>query len=111
MTRLRSLSAFFPAYNEEKNVPAMVERLTAVLPPVSDDYEIVVVNDGSSDGTAAVADALAAADPHVRVVHHPVNRGYGGALKSGFTAGRKEYVFFTDGDGQFDVGEIGRLLP
>jgi glycosyltransferase involved in cell wall biosynthesis len=111
MDRLPSISAFFPAFNEEQNVPAMVERLTAVLPRVSDDYEIIVVNDGSADRTGAVADALAAADRHVRVIHHPVNRGYGGALKSGFAGARKEYVFFTDGDGQFDVAEIERLIP
>jgi glycosyltransferase involved in cell wall biosynthesis len=89
----------------------MVERLTAVLPRIADDYEIIVVNDGSADRTGAVADELAAADPHVRAVHHPVNRGYGGALQSGFAASRNAYVFFTDGDGQFDVGEIERLLP
>jgi glycosyltransferase involved in cell wall biosynthesis len=111
MARLPSLSAFFPAYNEEQNVPVMVERLTAVLPRVADDYEIIVVDDGSTDRTGAVADELAARDPHVRVVHHPVNRGYGGALQSGFASSRKAYVFFTDGDGQFDVGEIERLLP
>lgn len=109
--RLPSLSAFFPAYNEERNVPVMVERLTAVLPTVADDYEIIIVDDGSADATGAVADRLAAADPHVRVVHHPVNRGYGGALQSGFAASRKAYVFFTDGDGQFDVSEISLLLP
>ncbi len=111
MNRLPSLSAFFPAYNEEQNVGAMVARLTEVLPRFTDDHEIIVVNDGSADGTGRVADGLAAADPRVRVVHHPVNRGYGGALKSGFAASRKEYVFFTDGDGQFDVAEIERLLP
>jgi len=111
VARLSSISAFFPAYNEEANVTAMVERLTAVLPQVADDYEIIVVNDGSQDRTAEIADGLAAADPRVRVVHHPQNRGYGGALKSGFAAARKAYVFFTDGDGQFDVGEIARLLP
>ncbi len=92
-------------------MPVMVERMTAVLPRVADDYEIIVVNDGSADRTGAVADELAQRDPHVRVVHHPVNRGYGGALKSGFAASRKAYVFFTDGDGQFDVAEIERLLP
>lgn len=112
MNRLPSISAFFPAYNEEANVPAMVERLREVLPRVADDYEIIVVNDGSHDRTAEVADGLAADDPqHVRVVHHAQNRGYGGALKSGFAASRKTYVFFTDGDGQFDVGEIPALLP
>jgi len=109
--RLPGISAFFPAYNEEKNVGDMVERFSAVLPRLADDYEIIVVNDGSADRTGAVGDELAAADPHVRVVHHATNRGYGGALKSGFEAARKAYVFFTDGDGQFDVAEIERLLP
>jgi glycosyltransferase involved in cell wall biosynthesis len=109
--RLPSISAFFPAYNEEANVAAMVERLTTVLPTIADDYEIIVVNDGSRDRTKEIADGLAAADPHVRVVHHQQNRGYGGALKSGFSASRKAYVFFTDGDGQFDVAEIANLLP
>ena len=111
MDRLPSISAFFPAYNEEANVAAMVERFTAVLPKIADDYEIIVVNDGSRDRTKEIADGLAAADPHVRVVHHQQNRGYGGALKSGFSAARKAYVFFTDGDGQFDVAEIANLLP
>jgi glycosyltransferase involved in cell wall biosynthesis len=111
VARLPGISAFFPAYNEERNVPTMVERLTAVLPRIADDYEIIIVNDGSADRTGAVADELAAGDPHVRAVHHPVNRGYGGALQSGFSASRKAYVFFTDGDGQFDVGEIELLLP
>jgi glycosyltransferase involved in cell wall biosynthesis len=111
VARLPSISAFFPAYNEEANVEAMVERLRGVLPRVSDDWEIIVVDDGSRDRTAAIADALAAADPRVRVVHHPQNRGYGGALKSGFAASRKAYVFFTDGDGQFDVDELETLLP
>jgi glycosyltransferase involved in cell wall biosynthesis len=109
--RLPSISAFFPAYNEEGNVTAMVERFTAVLPQLADDYEIIVVNDGSRDRTAEIADGLAASDPHVRVVHHGQNRGYGGALKSGFSASTKAYVFFTDGDGQFDVAEIANLLP
>ncbi len=111
MHRLPSISAFFPAYNEEANVGAMVERLGAVLPQVSDDYEIIVVDDGSHDRTAEIAAGLAAADPRVRLVRHQHNRGYGGALKSGFAASTKAYVFFTDGDGQFDVGEIVSLLP
>ncbi len=109
--RLPSISAFFPAYNEEGNVAAMVARLVAVLPRVADEYEIIVVDDGSADRTGTIADELAASNPHVRVVHHERNRGYGGALKSGFAASRKEWTFFTDGDGQFDVEEIPRLLP
>ena len=108
---MKGISAIVPLYNEEANVGAMVERLRTVLPTVSDDYEIIVVNDGSQDRTAEIADGLAAADPRVRVVHHAQNRGYGGALKSGFAASRKAYVFFTDGDGQFDVNEIASLIP
>ena len=111
MNRLPSISAFFPAYNEEANVTAMVDRFRTVLPQVAEDFEIIVVDDGSKDRTAEIADGLAAADPRVRVVHHGQNRGYGGALKSGFAASQKDYVFFTDGDGQFDVSEITKLLP
>ncbi len=106
-----SISVFFPCYNDARTIGDLVRRADAELQRVTGDYEIIVVNDGSQDRTAEVADALAAADPHVRVVHHQQNRGYGGALKSGFAASRKAYVFFTDGDGQFDVGEITTLLP
>ena len=109
--RLPSLSVFFPCHNEVDNVEALVERTLEVLPQVADDYEVIIVNDGSGDGTRELADRLASEHPAVQAVHHDVNRGYGGALKSGFAAARHEFIFFTDGDGQFDVGEIDRLLP
>jgi glycosyltransferase involved in cell wall biosynthesis len=106
----RSLSLFFPMYNEAENVEESVRSALAVLPGLVDDFEIIVVNDGSRDRTGALAAELAARDPRVRVVQHPVNRGYGASLKSGFGAATRELVFFTDGDLQFDLGELELLL-
>ena len=107
----RSLSVFLPCYNEEANVRRVVGEATAFLPTVSDDFEVIVVDDGSGDRTGEIADELAAADPRVRAVHHEANRGYGAALRSGFRAATRELVFYTDGDGQFDIAELAKLLP
>ena len=108
--RVARLSYFFPAHNEEANVEGLVEEALAVLPTLADTFEIIIVNDGSRDRTQAIADELTAAHPDVvRAVHHPVNRGYGGALRSGFGAARFELVAFTDGDRQFQVVDLGRL--
>ncbi len=109
--RLPSLSVFFPCHNEVDNLARLVEQARKVLPQVAKQWEVIIVDDGSSDGTGPLADQLAATYPEVRVVHHPQNRGYGAALQSGFAAAQHEYVFFTDGDGQFDLGEIALLLP
>jgi glycosyltransferase involved in cell wall biosynthesis len=108
--RVEGLSLFYPMYNEEGNIQEAVARAQRALPGVARDYEIIVVNDGSRDRTAELADAAAAADPHVRVVHHPVNRGYGAALQSGIRASRYPWIFYTDGDNQFDLGELPRFL-
>jgi glycosyltransferase involved in cell wall biosynthesis len=108
---LASLSFFFPAYNEEDSVEPVVREGLEVLPRFTRDLEIIVVDDGSSDRTGEIADRLAAADPRVRVVHHRPNRGYGGAVRSGLVASRKEYVFYTDGDRQFRLEDLGRLVP
>ena len=105
------MSVFFPAYNDEKTIGGMVRGALALLPELTDDYEVVVVNDGSGDGTAAVLDGVAGADRRVRVIHHARNRGYGGALRTGFQNVTKELVFYTDGDGQYDVKELARLAP
>jgi len=106
-----AISVFLPCYNEEGNVRRVVGEALAFLPTVSDDFEVVVVDDGSGDATGRIADELASGDGRVRVVHHERNRGYGAALRSGFAAARKELVFFTDGDGQFDISQLAGLLP
>jgi len=108
--RVARLSYFFPAHNEEANLEGLVEEALETLPSLAETFEIIAVNDGSKDRTAQIADRLAAAHPGVvRVVHHPVNRGYGGALRSGFEASRYELLAFTDGDRQFHVADLGRL--
>jgi glycosyltransferase involved in cell wall biosynthesis len=111
MTPLSSLSVVLPCFNEAGNIEPLVRRFMEVLPPVAAKWEIIVVDDGSSDGTGPLADRLAAELPGVRAVHHPVNRGYGAAVRSGFAAARHGHVFLTDGDGQFDPGEITLLIP
>ena len=108
--RVARLSYFFPAHNEEANLEGLVAEALETLPSLADTFEIIAVDDGSRDRTAEIADRLAAANPDVvRVVHHPVNRGYGGALRSGFEASRYELLAFTDGDRQFRVADLGRL--
>jgi glycosyltransferase involved in cell wall biosynthesis len=108
--RVPRLSYFFPAHNEEANLEGLVQEALEVLPTLADTFEIIAVNDGSRDRTVEIADRLAAAHPDVvRVVHHTVNRGYGGALRSGFEASRYELLAFTDGDRQFKVVDLGRL--
>ncbi len=108
--RLARLSYFFPAHNEEANVEGLVEEALATLPGLAETFEIIVVDDGSRDATASIAEALVERHPDiVRLVPHPVNLGYGAALCSGFGAARYELIAFTDGDRQFRVGDIGRL--
>lgn len=109
--RLARLSYFFPAHNEEANLGGLVDEALETLPSLADAFEIVIVNDGSRDATGRIADELTAAHPGiVRAVHHPTNLGYGAALLSGFQAARHEHVAFTDGDRQFKVADIGRLI-
>lgn len=106
------VSAVLPAYDEEGNLARTVGEVTAALAGLGiERFEVVVVDDGSDDGTPELADGLAAADARVRVVHHDRNRGYGAAVRSGFAAARYDWVFLTDGDGQFDPTELGLLLP
>jgi glycosyltransferase involved in cell wall biosynthesis len=104
------LTFFFPAYNEEENVERTVElALQEIAPLVDGSLEVLIVDDGSSDRTPQLADGLAAGDARVRV-HHQPNRGYGGAVKAGFGYARGELICFSDGDLQFDLGEMRRLL-
>jgi glycosyltransferase involved in cell wall biosynthesis len=109
--RSHTLSIVLPAFNEEDNIKESVARATTVAERLCADHEVIVVDDGSRDATAAVVRELAAGDPRVRLVPHGVNRGYGEALRSGFLAARKELVFFTDADNQFDLDELEAFLP
>lgn len=105
------ISVFFPAYNDAPSLPGLLERTFRTLENSAEDYEVIVVNDGSRDETAAVLERLSGVyGDRLRIVTHPVNRGYGGALRSGFAAARKPLVFYTDGDGQYDPGELPKLL-
>lgn len=105
------LSLVLPAHNEEENIAAVVHDAEAVLPTIFSDYEVVVVNDGSKDRTGEIADQLAAANPHVRVIHHEVNRGYGDTITTGMNAAKGDYIMFTDSDRQFDLRDLNRLAP
>jgi glycosyltransferase involved in cell wall biosynthesis len=105
-----SISAFFPAYNDAGTIPSMVIAADMTLRTVTDDYEVIVVDDGSSDHTGTVLEELARSYPRLRVVHHEKNRGYGGSLRTGFASATKELVFYTDGDAQYDPREMVLLL-
>ena len=106
-----SLSVFFPAYNDAPSIGKLVDRAFEVLRERVSDFEVIVVNDGSRDGTAEALDGLQQRHgPEFRVITHAENRGYGAALRSGFAAAGKDFVFYTDGDGQYDVGELPKLL-
>ncbi len=106
-----SVSVFFPCYNEQDNVAQTIKKALAVLEELGADFEVIIVNDGSSDSTGRIADEIAEQNNRLKVVHHPTNLGYGAALQSGFKAAAKKLVFYTDGDGQFDITEMPTLLP
>jgi glycosyltransferase involved in cell wall biosynthesis len=105
------LSIFFPAYNDSGTIASMVVRAVQTASKLTPDFEVIVVNDGSADATPQIADELARIYPQVRVVHHAVNRGYGGALQSGFASATRELIFYTDGDAQYDPAELELLWP
>lgn len=106
-----SISVFFPCYNEQENIGPVVRQALSILEKPGTDFEVIIINDGSTDNTGQVADKIADRDSRVKVVHHKHNLGYGAALQSGFKAATKELVFYTDGDGQFDINEMPPLLP
>ena len=111
MNLFPALSVFFPAYNDAPSMPPLIEKTLLTLHAHVADYEVIVVNDGSRDDTGAVLERLRKVyTPHLRVVTHEQNRGYGGALRSGFQSAAKDYVFYTDGDGQYDPRELPKLL-
>lgn len=108
--RRPSVTAFFPCYNDSPTIAGLVLAVEATLRNLTDDFEIIVVNDGSQDGSAAVLNELQRVCGSLRVVTHDRNRGYGGALQSGFRAATKDLVFYTDGDGQYDPRELADLF-
>ena len=109
---MTELSVVLPAYNEEANIERVVRQVVAYLEPTGIDYEILPVNDGSRDRTGEILDALWPRSCRgCGRRHHPQNRGYGAALRTGFDAARKRYVFYMDGDGQFDIKDLDKLLP
>jgi glycosyltransferase involved in cell wall biosynthesis len=103
------LSVFFPAYNDSGTIASMVIRTVKTAAELTPDFEVIVVDDGSADGTADIADELARTYAQVRAVHHPINRDYGAALQTGFRAATKELIFYTDGDAQYDPTELSAL--
>ena len=108
--KVPELSIFFPFWNEEKNLERVVTRAIDVASEVAEKWEILMIDDGSSDHTLEVAQKLAAKNSHLKVVSHKPNRGYGAALKAGLSHAQYDLVVFTDGDGQFNFGEVGKFL-
>jgi len=106
-----SISACFPAYNDGGTISSMVIAAVLTLRELTDDFEVIVCNDGSADYTGAVLEELKTRYPELSVIHHAHNRGYGNALRSAFARATKELVFYTDGDAQYDVREMALLLP
>jgi len=106
----QAISLFFPMYNEEGNIDRAVASASAVLAGLTNEYEVIVVDDGSRDCTGTIADRLAVEDRRVVVIRHPVNRGYGAAVRSGFEAARHPWVVLADGDNQFDLRELPALI-
>ncbi len=109
MPKLSSVTAFFPAYNDAGTIPTMIIRALQTLPRVTDDYEVVVINDGSQDDTAQLLDEMARRYDRVRVIHRPAPSGYGGVLRAGFATAAKDWIFYTDGDAQYDARELALL--
>jgi glycosyltransferase involved in cell wall biosynthesis len=105
----QGLSIFFPAYNDSGTIASVVIGAIRAARELTPNFEVIIVNDGSADATPEIADELARTYPEVRVVHHPRNRGYGGALQTGFASATKEFVFYTDGDAQYDPAEMTLL--
>jgi len=100
-----------PAHNEAENIEPVVTEAVPALAAVSDDFEIIVVDDGSEDDTAGVTRRLMETEPHLRLVQHPVNKGFGAAVLTGFTSATKDWILYTDADRQFVLAELARFMP
>lgn len=110
LKKLSELSLFFPTFNEEGNIETTVAKAKKVLPKVAQKWEVIIVDDGSTDQTPQIADKLAQKDKRVRVIHHKKNRGYGGGLQSGFYGAKYDWIVYNDADGQFDFAEITKFI-
>jgi len=110
VNKLSSLSVFMPAFNEEKNIEAVVQEAVSAARKYTKKYEVIVVNDGSRDNTATLVQDLSKKNPNIKLVNHEQNLGYGGAVKSGLTACRMDWIFFTDADAQFHFDELGKFI-
>lgn len=108
--KLSSISIFFPFYNEEANIERVAMSAMRIAPTIATRFEIILVNDGSRDATGEIADRLAETHAEIRAVHNRPNQGYGGAVRRGFEASQMDWVFFSDGDGQFDLTELPKLI-
>jgi len=108
---IKGISVFILAYNDEKTIGKIITDAISVLDLLKLDYEIIIVDDGSRDATAKVVKDLAGAHKAIKLIQHGDNRDYGAALRTGFTTASKEWIFYTDGDGQYDIKEIAKLLP
>lgn len=111
MSSRPSISVFFPAYNDAGTIASMIVLADRTLRRLTEDYEVIVVNDGSRDHTAQVLSEMEAIYPRLRVIHHATNKGYGSALRTGFAGASKDWIFYTDGDAQYDVRELEKLVP
>lgn len=107
---LNNLSVFLPTYNESENIKAVVLHTKDVLQKVADNWELIIVNDGSRDNTKAVVEALSKEDKRIRVINHEKNLGYGSSLRTGFYNSKYSWISFIDSDGQFDFSEISRFI-
>jgi glycosyltransferase involved in cell wall biosynthesis len=108
--KVAELSIFFPFWDEEENIERVVHDAVKVAQSVANKWEIIMIDDGSKDRTHEIVKSLSRQDSRLRVVHHPINRGYGAALRSGLEAAKYDFIVFTDGDGQFDFSEVIKFL-
>lgn len=111
LNRLNQLSVFFPFYNEEANIAAQTKAALETFPRFTKKLEVILVNDGSVDKTGEIGQKLAATNPQVRLINHQVNQGYGAAVKSGLRSARYQWIFFSDGDQQFNLAEFAKFIP